>query len=106
MRILIDWKKKDKDPKSTIRALEQERDLELENIIENLVNAELQLDRLRSRLSEKVAGYGRGVNGYHYKSDKKPVSINTFENNGKLYRISFKVDQLEINSNKLDDNLH
>ncbi len=60
--------------------------------------AEFQLCRLRSRLSEKVAGYGRGVNGYyHYKSDKKPVSISTFEDNGKLYKISFKVDQLEIN---------
>ncbi len=101
--MLID-RKKDEDTEPSAKAVEQGRDLELENIIGNLMIAEFQIDRLRTRLSEKIAGYGRGVGGYHYKSDKKPVSISTFEHKGKLYRVSLKVDEVKVN-NKSDEDL-
>ncbi len=100
--MLID-RKKDEDKEPSTNASEG-RDLELENIIGNLMIAEFQIDRLRTRLSEKIAGYGRGVSGYHYKSDKKPVSISTFEHKGKLYRVSLKVDEVKAN-NKSDEDL-
>jgi hypothetical protein len=36
---------------------EEKRDLELENIVGNLLIAEYQVDRLRTRLSDVVNGY-------------------------------------------------
>jgi hypothetical protein len=38
--------------------IEEERDLELENIVGNLMIAQYQVDKLRSRLSERISGYG------------------------------------------------
>lgn len=81
---------------TTVPIGQEQRDLELENVIGNLMTAEYQIDRLKAKLSEKVAGYGRGVAGYHYKSDKKPISINMFEHKGKWYRVSLKVDELSL----------
>jgi hypothetical protein len=36
---------------------EEKRDLELENIVGNLLIAEYQVDRLRTRLADLVSGY-------------------------------------------------
>jgi hypothetical protein len=81
---------------TTVPIGQEQRDLELENVIGNLMIAEYQLDRLKVKLAEKLAGYGRGVAGYHYKSDKKPISINVFEHKGKWFRVSLKVDELSL----------
>jgi hypothetical protein len=37
--------------------VEEKRDLELENIVGNLLIAEYQVDKLRTRLTELVSGY-------------------------------------------------
>ena len=92
--MLINRKKTDDIDPTPIS--EEERDLELENIIGNLMIAEFQIDRLRTKLSEKVAGYGRGVAGYHSKSDKKPISVAMFEHKGKWYKISLRVDETTL----------
>jgi hypothetical protein len=42
--------------------IEEERDLELENIIGNLMVAQFQVDKLRHRLSERISGYGSAGN--------------------------------------------
>ena len=81
---------------TTVQIGQEQRDLELENVIGNLMIAEYQIDRLKAKLAEKLSGYARGVAGYYYKSDKKPISINVFEHKGKWYRVSLKVDELSL----------
>jgi len=41
---------------------EEGRDIELENIVGNLMIAEYQVDRLRSRLSDRITGLGSATN--------------------------------------------
>jgi hypothetical protein len=66
--------------------MEEERDLELENIIGNLMIAQYQVDKLRSRLSERIGGYGSASN--------KKASTNIFKHNDKWYKISMRVDEM------------
>ncbi|MGI0012699.1 MAG: hypothetical protein ACREBU_04535 [Nitrososphaera sp.] len=61
------------------------RDLELENIVGNLLIAEYQVDRLRSRLIERCNGSA---------GSQKTSSGYTFKDKGKWYRISLKIDQM------------
>jgi hypothetical protein len=42
--------------------IEEKRDLELENIVDNLMIAQYQVDKLRSKLSERIDGYGSTSN--------------------------------------------
>jgi hypothetical protein len=42
--------------------IDEDRDMELENIVGNLMIAQYQVDKLRSRLSERVGGYGSAGN--------------------------------------------
>ena len=67
---------------------EEERDLELENIIGNLMIAQYQVDKLRSRLSERIIGYGSASN--------KKASTNIFKHNDKWYKISMRVDEMSV----------
>jgi hypothetical protein len=67
---------------------EEERDLELENIIGNLMIAQYQVDKLRSRLSERIGGYGSASN--------KKASTNIFKHNNKWYKISMRVDEMSV----------
>ena len=67
---------------------EEERDLELENIIGNLMIAQYQVDKLRSRLSERIGGYGSASN--------KKASTNIFKHNDKWYKISMRVDERTV----------
>jgi hypothetical protein len=39
----------------------EKRDIELENIVGNLMIAEYQVEKLRSRVTEKTGGYGYGT---------------------------------------------
>jgi hypothetical protein len=75
----------------------EQRDLELENIIGNLMVAEYQVDRLRSRLLDKASGFGRSVAGYYQKTDKQPASTHVFEHKGKLYKVTVKLEEVKKN---------
>ena len=67
-------------------AINEERDLELENVVGNLMIAQYQVDRLRSRLSERITGYGSGEN--------KKASAHVFKHNEKWYKVTIKVDEM------------
>jgi len=64
----------------------RDRDIELENIIGNLMIAEYQVDKLQSRLSERVGGLGSG-------SNKKSSSF-VFKKNDKWYRVTISVEEM------------
>ena len=68
--------------------IDEERDLELENIMGNLMIAQYQVDKLRSRLSERVGGYGSAGN--------KKASAHIFKHNDKWYKITVRVDEMAI----------
>ena len=70
--------------------IEEERDLELENIVGNLMIAQYQVDKLRSRLSERISGYG----SISYKKG----SVHVFKHNEKWYKVSTKVEELSLNN--------
>ena len=71
--------------------IKEERDLELENIVGNLMIAQYQVDKLRSRLSERV-------DRYHYVNNKKS-STHMFRHNDKWYKVTTKVEvSLDSNS--------
>jgi hypothetical protein len=70
--------------------IEEERDLELENIVGNLMIAQYQVDKLRSRLSERISGYG----SISYKKG----SVHVFKHNEKWYKVSTKVEEVTLNS--------
>jgi hypothetical protein len=70
--------------------IEEERDLELENIVGNLMIAQYQVDKLRSRLSERISGYG----SISYKKG----SVHVFKHNEKWYKVSTKVEEVSLNN--------
>jgi hypothetical protein len=72
----------------------KERDIELENIIGNLMIAEYQVDKLQSRLSERVGGLGSA-------SNKKSSSF-VFKKNDKWYRVNLSVEEM-ANLSIVDD---
>ena len=71
--------------------IEEERDLELENIVGNLMIAQYQVDKLRSRLSERTVGYGSASN--------KKASVHVFKHNDKWYKVTTKVEEVSLDSN-------
>ena len=68
--------------------IDEDRDLELENILGNLMIAQYQVDKLRSRLSERVGGYGSASN--------KKSSAHIFKHNDKWYKITLRVDEMAV----------
>ena len=73
--------------------IEEERDLELENIVGNLMIAQYQVDKLRSRLSERIGGYGSVSN--------KKASMHIFKHNEKWYKVTTKVEEVSLDSNAM-----
>jgi hypothetical protein len=73
------------------------RDLELENIVGNLLVAEYQVDRLRTRLSDMINGY----RPYLKKSNK--ASTHVFKHKNKWYKLSLRIDETDINDAKNKD---
>ncbi|HET7391460.1 MAG TPA: hypothetical protein VFJ51_11595 [Nitrososphaeraceae archaeon] len=73
--------------------IEEERDLELENIVGNLMIAQYQVDKLRSRLSERVGGYSSVSN--------KKASVHVFKHNDKWYKVTTKVEEVSLDSNNV-----
>ena len=64
----------------------EERDLELENIVGNLLIAEYQVDKLRNRLVDKISSpYSGAV--------IRDGSIFNFKHNNQWYRLSVRVEQ-------------
>jgi hypothetical protein len=67
----------------------EERDIELENIVGNLLIAEYQVDRLKNRLVEKIAPAHSG-------SRAKDHSAYSFKSGAKWYRISLREEEEEL----------
>jgi hypothetical protein len=72
--------------------IEEDRDLELENILGNLMIAQYQVDKLRSRLSERVGGYGSASN--------KKASAHIFK-----YKITLRVDEMAVSQRDIADEI-
>jgi len=64
----------------------ERRDIELENVIGNLMIAEYQVEKLRTRVTERIGAYGYGT-------DRK-VSSHMFKHDNKWFKISVKVRNL------------
>ena len=77
--------------------IEEQRDLELENIVGNLMIAQYQVDKLRSRLSERISGYG----SISYKKG----SVHVFKHNEKWYKVSTKVEEVTLNNSNNNNNV-
>jgi hypothetical protein len=75
---------------------EEKRDLELENIVGNLLVAEYQVDRLRTRLNDMINGYKPYI-----KSNK--TSTHVFKHNNKWYKLSLRIDE-ETDTNSAEEN--
>jgi hypothetical protein len=73
---------------------EEKRDLELENIVGNLLTAEYQVNKLRTRLTELVSGYRVQMN-------KNKVSTQVFKYDNKWYKRSFLQRSNEARSKHL-----
>jgi hypothetical protein len=72
---------------------EEKRVLELENIVGNLLIAEYQVDRLRTRLADVV-------NGYSPKMMKNNASTLVFKHNNKWYKLSLRIDETDVSPGK------
>ena len=93
LRMQINNNKKNPNNNNLPPNTEEERDLELENIVGNLMIAQYQVDKLRSRLSERVAGYGSASN--------KKTSTHIFKHNDRWYKVTIKVEEVSLNSNNV-----
>ena len=69
----------------------EKRDIELENMDGNLMIAEYQVEKLRTRVTEKTGSYG-------YAADKK-VSSHMFKHD-RWFKISVKVEGLPIDKTR------
>jgi hypothetical protein len=72
---------------------EEKRDLDLENIVGNLFIAEYQVDKLRTRLADLVYGY-------RPRMSNNKASIHVFKHNNKWYKLSLRVDEVNVTSTK------
>lgn len=68
--------------------IDEDRDLDLENILGNLMIAQYQVDKLRSRLSERVGEHGSASN--------KKSSAHIFKHNDKWYKVTLRVDEMAV----------
>jgi hypothetical protein len=72
---------------------EEKRDLELENVVGNLFIAEYQVDKLRTRLADLVYGY-------RPRMSNNKASTHIFKHNNKWYKLSLRVDEVNVTSAK------
>ena len=79
---------------------QEKRDLELENIAGNLLIAEYQVDRLRTRLSDMITGYRPEIDYGPQMSNNNKASTHVFKNNKKWYKISLRIDETDATGNK------
>ncbi len=64
-----------------------DRDRELENIVGNLMIAQYQVQKIRSKLTGKIAGY------YHHIHNIKNSAF-TFKHNENWYKVSIRVEEI------------
>lgn len=81
----------------------EERDLELENIVGNLMIAEYQVNKLRDRLIDRIGNrFPHGT--------RKGVSMHVFRNHDKWVKISINVEEMTIdktwNNHGMKEDLH
>jgi hypothetical protein len=81
---------RDKEKLSEEREAEEKRDLEFENIVGNLLVAEYQVDRLRTRLNDLINGYRPNI-----KNNK--TSTHVFKHYNKWYKLSLRIDETDNN---------
>jgi hypothetical protein len=74
--------------------VEEKRDIELENIVGNLLIAEYQVDRLRTRLADVVSGYSPKI----MKNNK--ASAHVFKHNNKWYKLTLRLDETDVSPGK------
>ena len=84
---------RDKEKQSEEGEGEEKRDLELENIVGNLLVAEYQVDKLRTRLADLV-------DGFRPEMRFNKTSAQVFKHNNKWYKLSLKIDETDIDSAK------
>jgi hypothetical protein len=77
------------------QTVEEKRDLDLENTVGNLFIAEYQVDKLRTRLADLVYGYRARI------SNNNKASTHVFKHNNKWYKLSLRVDEVNVTSAKL-----
>ena len=65
------------------------RDLELENLVGNLLIAEYQVDRLRTRL-------GDVVNRYRPQKKQNNASTHVFKHQDKWYKLSLRIEETDV----------
>jgi hypothetical protein len=65
---------------------EEKRDLELENVVGNLLVAEYQVNRLRTRLNDMI-------NGYRPYAKSNKTSTHVFKQKNKWYKLSLRIDE-------------
>jgi hypothetical protein len=65
------------------------RDLELENLVGNLLIAEYQVDRLRTRLGEIV-------NRYRPQKKQNNASTHVFKHQDKWYKLSLRIEETDV----------
>jgi hypothetical protein len=71
----------------------EKRDQELENIVGNLLIAEYQVDKLRTRLADLV-------DGFRPEMSNNKASTHIFKYNNKWYKLSLKIDKTDVDSAK------
>jgi hypothetical protein len=74
---------------------EGRRDLELENIVGNLLIAEYQIDKLRTRLADLVDGFRPETELRFNKT-----SAHVFKHNNKWYKLSLRIDETNADNAK------
>jgi hypothetical protein len=82
---------RDKEKQSEEGEGEEKRDLELENIVGNLLIAEYQVDKLRTKLADLV-------DGFRPEMRFNKASTQVFKHNNKWYKLSLRIDETDINS--------
>jgi hypothetical protein len=70
------------------REVEGNRDRDLENIVGNLMIAQYQVDKLRSKLVGRIGGY--------YRLHNIKTSAFAFKYNEKWYKVSIRVDEKDV----------
>ncbi|MBV9667463.1 MAG: hypothetical protein JO327_04960 [Nitrososphaeraceae archaeon] len=59
--------------------------------------AQYQVDKLRSRLSERISGYGSASN--------KKASAHMFRHNDKWYKVTIKIDEMTTHYPEVDEDV-
>jgi hypothetical protein len=75
---------------------EEKRDLELENIAGNLLIAEYQVEKLRTRLADLVDKFRPET---EMRFNKKSTHI--FKHNNRWYKLSLRIDETDADSVRL-----